>query len=295
MTKEMKNLPISLCLVTAPRGNMSYLEEVLMSIEQDRSKDMQMQIIVLEVSLKERADIVAAQSAFPRVSFQRLINKTDELCPVPDPDAHLGRPGNVSCAVRQQAFDISAALIQCANSSQRKGWLVLIEDDTPLCRGALTEILFVLSYLNHLAAAPDNCEFRLADFSHTFSGTAVPAALAPALAARLADRAAHSPVDHAVWEPWARGAALQYGGNLLRHRGEVSAFAARNEPGYRREHDARRFAPAKLDCGFVPNPDFSAARACPGRRRPPPPPAAGRDRRRGKGKSRLGGGRALSK
>jgi hypothetical protein len=244
---------------------------------------MKIHVLVVDVSQSERPDLLAAQRAFPRFAFQPLANKTDEHCPRNDPSAHLGRPGNISCPVRQQTRDVAAALRQCAAAANHTGWLLLVEDDTPLCQGGLPEVLFVLAVLQRLAAAPLRCPWRLADFSRTFSGTAVPAALAGALADGLAARASTLPVDHAVWRDWAPGRAHQYAGNLLRHRGRVSAFPHRNADAFRREHDAFRFADDKTRCAFDPGSAAGPTHACapppihsPRRRAPGPPRVAKR-------------------
>ena len=224
----IQRLQLTICLITAQRQDVSYVEEVLDSIDQEMRSDINARVLVVDVSPSptNRVDLQIAQSVFPHVAFQHLANKTDERCPVPDPYAHFGRPGNVSCAVRQQGRDVSAALVQCAAFANRTGWLILVEDDTPLCPGGLAEIAVVLATAQRLAGPPRHCNFRLVDFSRTFSGTAVPAALAPALAAHFADSAALRPVDHSAWDNWARGAAMQYSGNLLSHRGEVTLRGA---------------------------------------------------------------------
>ena len=156
VTKEMKMVALCLCVITAPReNNTSYIHDVLLSIQQDMRPGMNVSVLVVDVSQSDRADLLAAQRAFPRFAFQRLANKTDEHCPLGDPSAHLGRVGNISCSVRQQTRDVAAALRQCAAAANRTGWLLLVEDDTPLCQGGLPEILTVtvLDLLTRLAAA----------------------------------------------------------------------------------------------------------------------------------------------
>ena len=256
ISTELQGFPLTCCIITANRENVSYIDEVLQSIEQEMLPGMKTRVLIIEVSLSFREDIQKAQIRFPRFAFHTLVNKTDEKCPFPDPEAQFGRRGNVACAVRQQSYDFSAAILQCAAFARGLGWLLLIEDDTPLCRGGLAEILFVLhNAQHHLATAgPSRRTFRLAIFSRTFSGTALPAALAPALADRLAAQARRQPVDHAVREDWAAGAVAEYRGNLFSHRGEVSAFRERNAAAYRRAHDARRFAAAKRDCALADAP-----------------------------------------
>jgi hypothetical protein len=175
---------LALCVLTAPRGNVSYLINVLKTIaDQQFDSDSNSTsappnsppiagpvpqsaaaVLVLDIETgaipiaanatpatnatpadaplaaaplwPARADVAAARSLYPQFRIGAMRGRVREKCRLAEWLGDLGRPGNVSCAVRQQTRDIAAGLAQCAAAAPQAAWIVVVEDDTPVCPGA---------------------------------------------------------------------------------------------------------------------------------------------------------------
>jgi len=200
-----------------------------------------------------RPDVEAARARYPAVPMELLPGREEENCSAWEMRHEEGKVGEIACPVQQQSHDVAAALQACAEGLPGGSWVVLVEDDTPICPGASHEIARVLGKLS--SPPPwQRWRFKTARFSLTFSGTAVPKEGVGLLAARLKEQRAVRPPDHSVSEAWwADRRDFFYPGNLFIHKGEVSAFSIRNTDKFRSQHNQNRFAEKKVICTFAPN------------------------------------------
>jgi hypothetical protein len=148
----------TLCVLTTPRHNASYLVEVLASIASSDPSAANLSggvhgnvtVMVLHIEpaallpgstrQHDRADVAEARSRFPAFRIEPLRGRVWEKCTHEELLLDLGRPGNISCAVRQQSRDVVAGLAQCAAASPAAAWVVVIEDDTPVCPGLVSDV-----------------------------------------------------------------------------------------------------------------------------------------------------------
>mmetsp|Transcript_46723 Transcript_46723/g.124067 ORF Transcript_46723/g.124067 Transcript_46723/m.124067 type:complete len:257 (-) Transcript_46723:197-967(-) len=76
-----------------------------------------------------------------------------------------GQLGNISCQVRQQSRDVATAIKQCSAGLSPESWVVLVEDDTPICPGGARQIATVLASISNTSTP---FRFKTAHFSETF-------------------------------------------------------------------------------------------------------------------------------
>jgi hypothetical protein len=252
----------AICVLTAARsGNSSYLTMALTALKNELMasvSSMPISVTVVDVSIDvDRADVQLARSQFPDFAFERLENKSWEGCSRLElsADSTDGRP---PCSVRQQTRDMLAALQQCSShtgtnpgEAEEHGWVTLLEDDTELCAGALP---IITNLLQAMSSRPGL--WRFATFSSYFSGASFPKAVLPAFIRHAWSGMARKPIDHLIYEAWTpEGRPYEYAGNLLRHRGRVSAFEYRNSDDFRALYDGIRFSPRQSDCQLQPTLD----------------------------------------
>jgi len=155
-----------------------------------------------------------------------------------------GQLGNISCQVRQQSRDVATAIKQCSAGLSPESWVVLVEDDTPICPGGARQIATVLASISNTSTP---FRFKTAHFSETFSGTAFPVEAVEFFATYLLQNLAARPPDHLVDEHWwSDRRDFIYNGNLFLHNGYVSAFPVRNSGAFHEELDKRRFDSRKV-------------------------------------------------
>jgi hypothetical protein len=184
-------------------------------------------------------------------------------------------PGKVPCKVRQQTRDVASVLEQCAYASNAS-WIVLIEDDTELCKGgikAITQTLVSLCspsstrahpHMSHndsdlvsvspssrrlskatkQSESPSLCP-KVYKFAKSFSGTAWPASSLHPYTNYARSKINTRPVDWAIHDKeWNAETTKNHVGvhtsNLLHHIGEVSTFAYRNSEDFRARYSQMR-------------------------------------------------------
>mmetsp|Transcript_46735 Transcript_46735/g.124113 ORF Transcript_46735/g.124113 Transcript_46735/m.124113 type:complete len:191 (-) Transcript_46735:197-769(-) len=135
---------------------------------------------------------------------------------------------------------------QCSAGLSPESWVVLVEDDTPICPGGARQIATVLASISNTSTP---FRFKTAHFSETFSGTAFPVEAVEFFATYLLQNLAARPPDHLVDEHWwSDRRDFIYNGNLFLHNGYVSAFPVRNSGAFHEELDKRRFDSRKVTC-----------------------------------------------
>ena len=241
------------CVLTAARPGDSYLKVALHSLRKAiRSEPLktQIQVSVIDVSVNiDRSDTRSAQDDFPEFKFEKLSNKSWEPCSKAEMLLDSNEPGRPPCSVRQQTRDVLASLDQCSRIASDDGWVTIMEDDTELCPNALNTIATLLRALSERPAA-----WRYAAFSSYFSGASFPKSALSAFLGHAWSAMDRRPIDHLVFESWAKGNHFEYAGNLLQHRGRVSVFEYRNTDDFRRLYDGMRFSPRQADCSEQPLP-----------------------------------------
>eukprot|EP00292_Cryptomonas_paramecium_P005903 CAMPEP_0113682480 /NCGR_PEP_ID=MMETSP0038_2-20120614/12689_1 /TAXON_ID=2898 /ORGANISM="Cryptomonas paramecium" /LENGTH=385 /DNA_ID=CAMNT_0000601559 /DNA_START=157 /DNA_END=1314 /DNA_ORIENTATION=- /assembly_acc=CAM_ASM_000170 len=254
------------CVLSAPRANVSYLVDVLNSFRREDlgSKSPSISVIYIDPSDVATAQLASAKTAgqkqkqigrpdveklryaFPDVRFQKIVGRQNEGCSLWEMEHNRGQLGNISCQVRQQSRDVATAIKQCSAGLSPESWVVLVEDDTPICPGGARQIATVLASISNTSTP---FRFKTAHFSETFSGTAFPVEAVEFFATYLLQNLAARPPDHLVDEHWwSDRRDFIYNGNLFLHNGYVSAFPVRNSGAFHEELDKRRFDSRKVTC-----------------------------------------------
>mmetsp|Transcript_46733 Transcript_46733/g.124108 ORF Transcript_46733/g.124108 Transcript_46733/m.124108 type:complete len:425 (-) Transcript_46733:397-1671(-) len=231
------------CVLSAPRANVSYLVDVLNSFRREDlgSKSPSISVIYIDPSDVATAQLASAKTAgqkqkqigrpdveklryaFPDVRFQKIVGRQNEGCSLWEMEHNRGQLGNISCQVRQQSRDVATAIKQCSAGLSPESWVVLVEDDTPICPGGARQIATVLASISNTSTP---FRFKTAHFSETFSGTAFPVEAVEFFATYLLQNLAARPPDHLVDEHWwSDRRDFIYNGNLFLHNGcELNAF-----------------------------------------------------------------------
>ena len=232
-----------LCIPSAIRPGVSYLSRVLASIDRDirnSGASSRVRVLVVDVSRLSRTDIIDARNEFPDFGFELLGNKTYEDCTEEQLLTEEGDDARPPCSVRQQTRDITAAMLQCADRMGESGWVMLVEDDTEMCEGAVRVMLQTLPRVARSSS--------FVALSSYFSGTAFTSTAAEAFARYASGRLGERPIDHLLWQDWGSVFSVRDVGNLFAHRGLVSAFEYRNSPRFHELWDGMRFSGRQSDC-----------------------------------------------
>jgi hypothetical protein len=193
-------------MVTASR-RVSYLQETLDSYAKERvwAHDG-LALVIVDVDNSSNLSIA-----------YRLPKRTLEGCDGPDVE------GVPSCKTRQSTLDITSALLECAHHTS--GWVVLVEDDTTLCSGALDDLVTTLATLDGTA---------MAKFSPFSAGMSIPASKARAYVDYSLTRLHTHPYDVTRVEDWdPTGRVYTHPRSLFQHIGHVSTQEYRNSEEFR--------------------------------------------------------------
>lgn len=203
------------CVVTAGRG-VSYVGPTVDSFLKERVFQHDgVSLVTVDVDGSTDQGVFAV----------RLRDRQHARCDSPDVE------GVPSCRVRQMTLDVTAALTQCANETS--GWVVLSEDDCVACAGAVSEVLYVLSGLDHTVS--------MARFSKFSRSAAIPARKVPAFVRYARLRLYTHPYDITRVEEWdAGGGVYVHERNLFHHVGTVSTEEARNTQSFLEQYGGFR-------------------------------------------------------
>ena len=196
------------CMVTASRRT-SYLDKTLKSYDRERVWGSD------GVGLM----VVDVDNSSQKAGVYKLLNRTVAPCDGPDVD------GIPSCQTRQSTLDITAALRVCARHTS--GWVVLVEDDNPLCDGALDELVTTLGGLDAKAMA-------MAKFSPFGTGMSFPVGKVMAFVNYSVARLHTHPHDITRIEDWdTNGRLYTHPRTLFEHVGQISTHEYRNSQAFR--------------------------------------------------------------
>ena len=252
---EEDHAALVFCVVTSQRkDNTSYLPRTLLSIvdQWDDGSDKTtvhphfgLAIKVLNVDGHDIA--IPDQIQKRMVGVHGIRNRTIEHCLQDERDDEDTKiPNLVPCKVRQQTWDVAAALEECAGTvaAASTAWIILVEDDTELCSGSLKTIQEALLPLCQTSSSEYHCP-KAYKFAKSFSGTAFPKAGLRAYTAHARSKIRSFPVDlsvhHAEWNGISTdNQVTMHGSNLFHHIGEVSTFEYRNLPNFKQNYDEMR-------------------------------------------------------
>ena len=234
---------IQLCVMSVSRGNVSYVNDVLGSLQAAMNSSWNMAVQVLDLSPEvERQDMQVAQQRFDGFSFEKVQNRSRLNCPAGCVEAV---EGSIPCCVQQQTLDVATGLQLCARDTHPNGWVVYLEDDSVACPEALEHMQLALSLLS-----PG--KWHAATFSSFFTGVAFHRSSIDAFAQQVSKEVQNMPIDHLFGTPWSSKATYAYTGNLFRHRGHTSSFSYRNEQWFRDLYDNPwRFASSLTECSVM--------------------------------------------
>jgi hypothetical protein len=269
-------LEVALCIVTSKRSNKtSYLHRTVDSISeqidaQHAWESVHVQLHIFNVDHDHQLPVISRHD-----THHILRDRTIEKCipGIENENADSTIPGKVPCKVRQQTLDVTSVLEQCAYASNAS-WIVLIEDDTELCKGGMKDITQTLASLcsssstkahRHMShnnsdsvspssrrlsqkkkksESPSACP-KAYKFAKSFSGTAWPASTLHLYTKYARSKINTRPVDLAIHDKdWnaetTENNVAAHKSNLLHHIGEVSTFAYRNSEDFREKYSQMR-------------------------------------------------------